>query len=332
MGDTMAEGTEAAKQPNPDAAYWRGFGLRLDEEPKEAPDPNAGEQEEAEDDNGGEQESGNGESVDASEADASESLENLESGKEADKGDTGEESLSEEDESKAEKTDKKYKTIAAVKRDLDAEQKKRKAAEEQMRKFQGEKDRLESTVKTLQTHVQMELNRLRSAVNQNNDNGDIPDFDDEAVITGKDLNALKKKGREKQTSQTVEDSDTTERLIWLNARPDIEDVRKHVSESKWVEDPTLRAKYGPTNDVGYYWAARAIQLEKKLSDADTRMKQEVEKARNEERKKLGNRKLLPPTGGSGGAQPAAKLQAINETEKRLLKFFGKDAKIVQRGR
>ena len=317
----MAEAKEAQVSDN--SAHWRAFGLHEEPPVEHEPGDDAQAQDEESQDGEGESEGGDADASQA--ADAGEALEDLK----ADKGDKGEESLSEEGQDEADKSEKKYATIAAVKRDLDAEKKKREAAEKQMRDFQGDKDRLQHQVNMLQGQFMAELNRLKAAQNPNTNEGELPDIDDEAVVDGKTLKNLLKKSREKREVEQGAESEKSAKQQWVNIQPDITDIRKFIGENKFGSDPDILGI--PTDTVGFVWVARAKMLEKKLADADTKLKQEVEKARADERKKFGNRKPIPPTGGNGSAPGGSNSSAINDVEKRFLKFFGKDAKIVQRG-
>lgn len=323
----MAQEKQQAKGAD-DSAHWRAYGLHedagveFDPKAKEA-DP--------ETDEGDEEETGESEGSDAAASEEESSDDSLAERK-ADKGDTGEESPSDEDQEAEAKKEKKYATISAVKRDLEKAQKQLDAKEEQIRTLQSRADKAQAQLDVQLPQMWAAIQAAKKGETQSSTEGDLPEIDDEAVVDGKTLKTLIKGNAAKRQAIEAEQATQQQKLAWANSQPDIADVRKLLAEDKWQSNPEILNI--PTDSIGIYFKARTVLLERKLAAQEKAHKQEIEKVKADERKKFGSRKPIPPTGGTGlGAGVGGKsLAPMNEVEARFLKFFGKDAKILQHGR
>lgn len=309
------------------AAHWRGYGLY--EDPPVEVDPEAKERE-SEAEEGEEEESGEseGDNAAASQEEDSEALADLK----ADKGDEGEETPSDEDQEADAKKDKKYATIAAVKRDLEKTQKQLADKEEQIRNLQSRADKAQAQLDIHLPRMWEAIQAAKRGETQSSTEGDLPEIDDEAVVDGKTLKTLIKGSAAKRQAQEEAAATQNQKLAWANSQPDIADVRKLLNEENWKNNPEIVGI--PTDSIGIYFKAKTVLLERKLTAMEKAHKQEIEKVKAEERKKFGSRKPIPPTGGSGlaGGAKGQSLEPRNEMEKRFLQFFGKNAVIQKHGR
>ena len=264
-------------------ARMRGFGLEFGEE--EAPVVT----EEGKDDKETEEQEAGAESGEPEEVDASEDTDDDTTESDAaDDADDGED----EDNSDLD-----------LKGQLKAEQKLRKEAESESRKFQSESDKkVQQAINRQNAEHQSDMKELWDqfeTLKQEQTDGNAPSLGDDELVTGKDLKAIQAKPTIQQRKGGDASKPDLKANAWLQAQPDFAEVSAYIRDNDLSNDSTIAAI--PTDTVGLFSAVRARIATEKVEEVET-LKADLKKAQTDLKK--ANKKSkgkVPPTGGTGAS-------------------------------
>jgi len=190
-------------------------------------------------------------------------------------------------------------------------------AEDDAKRWQSRYDKAQAENRRL-------LERIASPSQDTNTGEDeLSDIPDEDVLTGKQLKDVLARQHKRQAAMQQTGKAAEQRKNWVASRPDIQGVVKFMNENGLFDEDSSLSDM-PTDEIGLYHAAKAMMLESEVKASRDTVKKEVEKALAAERKKLGSRKPVPPTGGTGAPQTSRSAGESLEPlpgENQYLNFF-----------
>lgn len=202
--------------------------------------------------------------------------------------------------------------------------KRAKEAEQRERKLQSRLDKQTALYERQVREIQEQFERFKTTVQQRTvDDGLKPDD----LVDKKTVERLVREAMGQSTPQQKTNGPTFDQQRHIEAHPDYDDVNAYWAQ---IKDSDQSIASIPTDLVGAFYAIQAKRLQATVEKMQKDQKAEIDKAIAAERKKLGSRPKIPPTGGNGNRREKDSgsdrvVEEMTATERMFANFFDKKA-------